>query len=211
MEEPPKHPDVARIFTQLLDTLGMNAAQFARKIGSTPQAVSNYMVGRNEPGRKMLALIIEAYPNIDAAWLASGKGEPFPNGRVLAHGKPTGEARTAIMHPTIQPADKELTSGTPTGPTMFVNDTGTLEGHWKMIAEERAARLADKDQEIERLMQQLEAWQEAFRKPLASAEAAAHLTFSTSAPIGPRFDSAPANMWVNRDSQEIQEADKKAA
>ena len=96
MEELPKHPDVARIFTQLLDTLGMNAAQFARKIGSTPQAVSNYMVGRNEPGRKMLALIIEAYPNIDAGWLATGVGEPFPNGKFLQLPAPVpSEARAA--------------------------------------------------------------------------------------------------------------------
>lgn len=81
MEESPKHPDVAAIFGRLLEAVGLNAAQFARKIGSTPQAVSNYVVGRNEPGRKMLAQIIEAYPNISAAWLTTGIGEPFPGGQ----------------------------------------------------------------------------------------------------------------------------------
>lgn len=163
MEEPPKHPDVARIFTRLLESVGLNAAQFARKIGSTPQAISNYMVGRNEPGRKMLAQIIEAYPNIDAAWLATGEGEPFPTGRVLAHAKPSGEAR-ATAHPTVQPTDKELTSGTATGPYMYDEDP---------VVQQLLIRLAEKDRIIERQQEDIDAWRDAFRKPQASAYAAA--------------------------------------
>jgi transcriptional regulator with XRE-family HTH domain len=106
MEELSKHPDVARIFTRLLESVGLNAAQFARKIGSTPQAISNYMVGRNEPGRKMLAQIIEAFPRIDAAWLATGEGEPFPEGRHLSLANVAEEptARYAPAAPVADPA-----------------------------------------------------------------------------------------------------------
>jgi hypothetical protein len=84
MEEPPKHPGVAAMFSELLTKTGLNAAGLAKKLGITPQAVSNYIVGRNEPGRKMIAAIIKAFPAVNAVWLATGEGEPFPNG---VHGR----------------------------------------------------------------------------------------------------------------------------
>jgi len=169
MEEPPKHPDVARIFTRLLESVGLNARQFAQKIGSTPQAISNYMVGRNEPGRKMLAQIIEAYPNIDAAWLTTGEGEPFPNGRhnekgvSVAHTRAHGEAR-ATAHPTVQPVEKELAAGQASGPYLYDDDP---------VVQQLLIRLAEKDRIIERQQEDIDAWRDAFRKPLASADAAA--------------------------------------
>jgi len=85
MEEPPKHPAVAALFTELLAATNLNAAGLAKKLDITPQAISNYVVGRNEPGRKMMAAIIKAFPAINAVWLATGEGEPFPNG---VHGRP---------------------------------------------------------------------------------------------------------------------------
>ena len=161
MEENPKHPDVARIFTQLLDTLDMNAAQFARKIGSTPQAVSNYMVGRNEPGRKMLALIIEAYPNIDAAWLATGAGEPFPNGRVRAQLPPPvpSEAR-----PLLRPGQRPATTVMAVLP--FTSEEVAVM-HTELLAARR--ELATANQTIERLWGQNT---ELLKKPGASADTA---------------------------------------
>lgn len=162
MEEPPKHPDVARIFTQLLDAVGMNAAQFARKIGSTPQAVSNYMVGRNEPGRKMLALIIEAYPNIDASWLATGMGEPFPNGKF------------SQLPPAVPSEAKPHREGFPATPGTATPKEADFVGR---VIRDLEKQIAD--------YQAREAWyQEMLKKPLASADAAA---FMTAVPSMPRI------------------------
>lgn len=156
MEELPKHPDVARIFTRLLDSVGLNAAQFARKIGSTPQAISNYMVGRNEPGRKMLAQIIAAYPTIDAAWLASGKGEPFPAG---VYNQLPPPVPNRLAEPT--PADRPL------GP--WLNREGEDAPYWRGVAAERLTRIERLEATIDRLWDQNGTL---LKKTAASAEAA---------------------------------------
>lgn len=165
----------------LRELLGFKGQQqdFADKVGLTQQSVSNMERDKTEPAAKSLNKIYAAFPQINLGWLVSGAGEPLDTMR-------DGRALTPVgMHPTILPADKELTQASePAAPRMAITSAGTLEGHWKMIAEERAGRLLDKDREIDRLMQQLEAWQEAFRKPLASAEAAAYLTAHVNSEIG---------------------------
>lgn len=100
MEEPPKHPAVAALFAELLTATKLNAAGLAKKLGITPQAISNYIVGRNEPGRKMMAAIIKAFPAINAVWLATGEGQPFPNG---VHGeKRPAPASAAPPAPSVE-------------------------------------------------------------------------------------------------------------
>ena len=81
MEEPPKHPEVATIFTRLLLELGLSGNQLAKALNTSQQVISGYTSGRTNPGREMLAAIIRRYPAINAAWLATGEGEPFPVGR----------------------------------------------------------------------------------------------------------------------------------
>jgi transcriptional regulator with XRE-family HTH domain len=195
----------AERFRYLMQEWSLTQEELGNLCGIKRGTVGTIVNGKTTPDVGALVELKKARPELSWDWLLTGAGEPFTGERRLssvAHTRAHGEARTKA-HPTVEPADKELTSGTQTGPTMFVNEAGTLENHWKLIAEERAARLDDKDQEIARLMQQLEAWQEAFRKPLASAEAATRLTHSASTPIGPRFDSVPANMWVNREEEKL--------
>ena len=141
MEEPPKHPAVAALFSQLLAATNLNAAGLAKKLDITPQAISNYVVGRNEPGRKMMAAIIKAFPTINAIWLATGEGEPFPNG---VHGRPAAPgAPTPVQH-VEEPAAKFM-------PIMTVLDNLeelTPEGqiaYWKARAEMAEQELAEKE------------------------------------------------------------------
>lgn len=83
METHPKHPDVAAIFARLLSELSVSANQLAAQLGTSQQAISNYVTGRNKPGGDLLAAIVTRYPAINSTWLLTGVGEPFPNGRTL--------------------------------------------------------------------------------------------------------------------------------
>ena len=81
METTPKHPEVALIFTRLLAELRLSGSQLAKSLQTSQQVINGYTSGRTSPGREMFAAIIRRYPAINAAWLATGAGEPFPTGR----------------------------------------------------------------------------------------------------------------------------------
>ena len=81
MEDLPKHPEVAMIFARLLAELGISGNQLAKALNTSQQVISGYASGRTNPGREMIAAIIQRYPAINAAWLVTGQGEPFPEGR----------------------------------------------------------------------------------------------------------------------------------
>lgn len=81
METSPKHPEVALIFTRLLSELRLSGSQLAKSLQTSQQVINGYTSGRTSPGREMFAAIIRRYPAINAAWLATGAGEPFPTGR----------------------------------------------------------------------------------------------------------------------------------
>ena len=102
MDEPPKHPAVAAIFTRLLSELGLSGNQLARTLGTSQQVISGYASGRTSPGREMIAGIIRRYPAISAAWLATGEGEPFPAGRF--NEKPAGPPDEPTPTPPAAPA-----------------------------------------------------------------------------------------------------------
>ena len=46
----------------------------ARKIGKTPQQVSNYLSGVNVPSADVLQAVASAYPSVSPTWLLTGKG-----------------------------------------------------------------------------------------------------------------------------------------
>jgi len=121
-----------------------------------------------KPGFDTLAALLAAYPTLSSDWLLRGAGPMLADGdlpalsRPAAHGRAHGEARTAV-HPTVQPADKELAAGTNVGPYLHDEDP---------VVQQLLIRIAEKDRIIERQQEDIEAWRDAFRKPLASAEAA---------------------------------------
>ena len=91
MDDPVKHPEVAAIFTRLLAELGLSGNQLARALGTSQQVISGYASGRTNPGREMIACIIDRYPAISAAWLVTGIGDPFPAGRFNERPAPAPE------------------------------------------------------------------------------------------------------------------------
>lgn len=175
--------------------LGLSPKQFADAT-DIPYSTLKTLENNDDPSKAkpsydVIAKLRNAYPQLNIDWLFDESGtEPMlRDGRNLT---PTN------AHPTILPADKELVQASPALPTMSINREGELDGYWRLVAEERAERLHDKDREIDRLMEQLAAWQEAFRKPLASADAATHLTLHRD-PIGfrpaARGDEQLVSMW----------------
>jgi plasmid maintenance system antidote protein VapI len=153
MEEPPKHPAVAALFAELLAATNLNAAGLAKKLDITPQAVSNYVVGRNEPGRKMMAAIIKAFPAINAVWLATGEGEPFPNG---VHNEKAEPAYKTNLRQAAALIDKIAAPSTPVAaepePARFTTQRETVAEAENILLRER---IADKDVIIEMLRAEL--------------------------------------------------------
>lgn len=107
MEDPPKHPEVAIIFTRLLSELGLSGNQLAKALNTSQQVISGYASGRTNPGREMIAAIIRRYPAINAAWLATGEGEPFPAGRYNQAPRPAPEPTPGLTSGAATVAEAE--------------------------------------------------------------------------------------------------------
>lgn len=138
---------------------------FAEASGLKIGALSSIEADRSAPSFDTLATLQKAFPDVSLEWLVSGEGSMLKDGRsyaAVAHGKASGEAR-ATVHPTVQPADKELAAGQTPGPYMHDADP---------VVQQLLIRLAEKDRIIERQQEDIDAWRDAFRKPLASAHAA---------------------------------------
>ncbi len=54
------------------------ASQFADKIGVQRSSVSHIMSGRNKPSLDFIQKVLIAFPDIDAGWLVSGRGNMTP-------------------------------------------------------------------------------------------------------------------------------------
>ena len=59
---------------QLLQHLGVSAAEFADRIGVQRSAVSHILAGRNNPGLEFLQKVLMSYPEINPDWLLLGNG-----------------------------------------------------------------------------------------------------------------------------------------
>lgn len=59
----------------LLEHFGMSASEFSRKIGVTSTSVvSRFLSGQTKPSFEVLENIIKSFPEIDANWLITGRG-----------------------------------------------------------------------------------------------------------------------------------------
>lgn len=62
---------------ELMDSLQINAAQFAEEIGVQRSSISHFLSGRNNPSLDVIRKILTAYPKVNADWLIFGEGEMF--------------------------------------------------------------------------------------------------------------------------------------
>lgn len=67
---------------ELMRFLGINASQFAKKIGLSRQSVAFWLAGRNNPSYEMTEKIAATF-GIDAIWLRTGHGAMIKNPKDL--------------------------------------------------------------------------------------------------------------------------------
>lgn len=60
---------------EILDSKGLNATQFAQRVGMNVSALSHILSGRNNPGYDALQKIINSFPSLSIEWLMTGQGE----------------------------------------------------------------------------------------------------------------------------------------
>lgn len=62
---------------RIIDEENMTPSRFADEVGLNRPAVSHILNGRNNPGLDALQRIINRFPNINANWLITGKGNMY--------------------------------------------------------------------------------------------------------------------------------------
>jgi transcriptional regulator with XRE-family HTH domain len=62
---------------KIIDEENLTPSRFADEVGLNRPAVSHILNGRNNPGLEALQRIINRFPNINATWLITGKGNMY--------------------------------------------------------------------------------------------------------------------------------------
>jgi transcriptional regulator with XRE-family HTH domain len=57
----------------------VNAAEFADRIGVQRSNISHILNGRNNPGAQFLEKLLIAFPDLNADWLITGRGQMLKN------------------------------------------------------------------------------------------------------------------------------------
>ena len=66
-------------FRMILEELHLTPSEFADRIGVQRSSISHVLSGRNKPGLDFLEKILNTFPEIDAAWLITGKKGQIKN------------------------------------------------------------------------------------------------------------------------------------
>lgn len=74
---------------KIIDEENMTPSRFADEVGLNRPAVSHILNGRNNPGLEALQRILNRFPNINATWLITGKGEMYLNSENTGQITPT--------------------------------------------------------------------------------------------------------------------------
>lgn len=97
---------------QLLSYSGLNAAQFATRIGAkTKQAIYELQKGNTKSfSQSMASKIVAAYPDISRAWLLTGEGEMLrqPTPAVSHADAPVLEGKPIFVTAGEEPADARI-------------------------------------------------------------------------------------------------------
>lgn len=96
--------------SQILKTKKLSASQFAVSIGVQPSSVSHVLSGRNKPSLDFITKILSTYPEINAEWLITGKGEILANTNKLSSvGEDKSKAQTSIDLDYSAPVEEKKT------------------------------------------------------------------------------------------------------
>ena len=68
---------------QFLSENNLTSTKFADKIGVQRSSISHILSGRNKPSFDFIEKMLLAYPELDAQWLITGKGNMYTNQSLL--------------------------------------------------------------------------------------------------------------------------------
>lgn len=69
-------------FLLLISHLGLNTAEFERRIGVSGGTISKGCEGKNGPTASIFLKVFKKYPTVNIHWLITGTGEMLLNGSV---------------------------------------------------------------------------------------------------------------------------------
>ena len=95
-----------RLF-KIMESQGMNAKQFALKLGVSAGTLSNIFGGRNKPSLELLENTLQSFPNLNTDWLILGKGEMYLPGTTPSF-KGERNLFTEIDNTPAQPAEDDV-------------------------------------------------------------------------------------------------------
>lgn len=84
---------------EFIDSLGVSDNQFAKSIGITQSVIASMFSRNTEPSSKVIVSILNAYANLSAEWLMTGKGEMLQKDSSSSY---VDDATTAIKEKIIQ-------------------------------------------------------------------------------------------------------------
>ena len=87
---------------KIIDEENMTPSRFADEVGLNRPAVSHILNGRNNPGLEALQRIINRFPNINATWLITGKGNMYDKPDNSGVKAPTLFDENPVFQPDVQ-------------------------------------------------------------------------------------------------------------
>lgn len=148
-----------RLQSLINDRFNRNAAAFARQIGVSATAMANYISKSKEskPTQPVLEAIVKA-TGVDAKWLLTGEGFPFPPA------SPSGQQQQQVEGGAFQAQgllveqirDIKIEEEPLSAPQGRQENLKLEVEHLRQIISEKDARIAEKDARISDLQQQLQ-------------------------------------------------------
>ncbi|MDR2425215.1 MAG: helix-turn-helix domain-containing protein [Prevotellaceae bacterium] len=130
------------IIDKLMRSKNLNNIEFAKKIGIQRSNVNHFLSGRNNPGLNFFLKTLDAFPDINAEWLLTGKGNMYKTGNKMPnidHASNTGNA------------DKPGQPQNTLSPTLFTElpDSANNQPE-KQPTEKKETIVAEKEKKVEK-------------------------------------------------------------
>jgi len=89
---------------QLLENQNLTQVEFSKKTGVNRSTIANTLTKDNAPGGEFIALVVKAFPNINARWFVTGEGDMWLEedlGEVAFYKKQMNEYKELNKHANL--------------------------------------------------------------------------------------------------------------
>lgn len=113
---------------QFLSENNLTSTKFADKIGVQRSSISHILSGRNKPSFDFIEKMLLAYPDLNAQWLITGKGNMFSNQpSVFNKSEDKMEENLTPRESNIQNSTEHNTTKTQSAEEREIKEMNTLE------------------------------------------------------------------------------------